>query len=334
MEEVIEKLQETVEVVRAMLHGFDYSKFFTGKPDERLAVLAAAKEFILEQDRKKAKKAGSKEPDAKTRYMNEVGKLTSLFALAVPHEDAVALRDEIAFFQGVRAGFVKLTAGGPGKTAEEMDSAIRQLVSKAVASDRVIDIFAAAGLKKPDISILSDEFLAEIRGMRHRNLALELLRKLLGDEIKARSKKNLIQSRSFAEMLEKAIRQYQNRLLESAQVIEELIELAKRMREAHKRGESLNLSDDEIAFYDALEVNDSAVKVLGDDTLRGIARELVETVRKNTAIDWTLKQSVKANLRRLVRRILNKYGYPPDKQPKAVQTVLEQAELLAKDWAA
>jgi type I restriction enzyme R subunit len=335
VEEVVDKLQETVEVVRAMLHGFDYQKFFTGRPDERLAVLAAAKEFILEQDRKAPKKkAGSKEPDAKTRYMNAVAKLTSLFALAVPHEEALALRDEIAFFQGVRAGFVKLTTGGPGRTGEDVDSAIRQLVSKAVASDQVIDIFAAAGLKKPDISILSDEFLAEIQGMPHRNLALELLQKLLTDEIKARSKKNLIQSRSFAEMLEKAIRQYQNRSLESAQVIEQLIALAKEMREAHKRGEALNLSDDEIAFYDALEVSDSAVKVLGDDTLKMIARELVETVRRNTSIDWTLKESVKANLRRLVRRILNKYGYPPDKQPKAVQTVLEQAELLAKDWAA
>jgi type I restriction enzyme R subunit len=335
VEEVVDKLQETVEVVRAMLHGFDYSRFFTGKPDERLAVLAAAKEFILEQDRKAPKKkAGSKEPDAKTRYMNAVAKLTSLFALAVPHEEALTLRDEIAFFQGVRAGFVKLTTGGPGRAGEDVDSAIRQLVSKAVASDQVIDIFAAAGLKKPDISILSDEFLAEIQGMPHRNLALELLQKLLNDEIKARSKKNLIQSRSFAEMLEKAIRQYQNRSLESAQVIEQLIALAKEMREAHKRGEALNLSDDEIAFYDALEVSDSAVKVLGDDTLKMIARELVETVRRNTSIDWTLKESVKANLRRLVRRILNKYGYPPDKQPKAVQTVLEQAELLAKDWAA
>jgi type I restriction enzyme R subunit len=333
-EEVVEKLRETMEVVRAMLHGFDYSKFFTGKPDQRLAVLAETKEFILQQDRKQPKKGGQKEPDVRTRFMNEVAKLTRLFALAVPHEDALALRDEIAFFQGVRAGFVKLTTGGPGKTAEEMDSAIRQLVSKAVASDQVIDIFAAAGLKKPDIGILSDEFLAEIRGMPHRNLALELLQKLLGDEIRARSKKNLIQSRSFAEMLENAIRQYQNRSLESAQVIEQLIALAKEMREAHKRGESLNLSEDEVAFYDALEVNDSAVKVLGDNTLRAIARELVETVRRNTTIDWTLKESVKANLRRLVRRILNKYGYPPDKQPKAVQTVLEQAELLAKDWAA
>ena len=263
IEEVVEKLRETAEVVRAMLHGFDYKKFFTGKPEERLGVLAGAKEFILEQDRKAPKKPDSKEPDAKTRYMNAVAKLTTLFALCVPHEDALELRDEIAFFQGVRAGFVKLSTGGSGATGGDTDSAIRQLISKAVASEQVIDIFAAAGLKKPDISILSDEFLAEIQGMPHRNLALELLQKLLTDEIKGRAKKNLIQSRSFAAMLEQAIRAYQNRSLESAQVIAQLIALAKEMREAHKRGESLGLSDDEIAFYDALEVNDSAVQVLG-----------------------------------------------------------------------
>lgn len=335
VEKVVEQLQETVEVVRAMLHGFDYTKFFTGPPGERLAVLAGAREFVLEQDRKTPRNPDSKEPDLKTRYMAAVAKLTSLLALAMPHETALDLRDEVAFFQGVRAGFVKLsTGGGAGQPGGDTDSAIRQLISKAVASEQVIDIFAAAGLKKPDISILSDEFLAEVAGTPHRNLALELLQKLLGDEIKGRAKKNLIQSRSFAAMLEQAIRAYQNRSLESAQVIEQLIALARDMREAHKRGDALNLSDDEIAFYDALEVNDSAVQVLGDDKLKLIARELVETVRKNTTIDWTLKESVKANLRRLVRRILNKYGYPPDKQPKAVQTVLEQAELLAKDWAA
>lgn len=334
VEKVVEQLQETVEVVRAMLHGFDYQKFFTGPPGERLAVLAGAREFVLEQDRKTPRKPDSKEPDAKTRYMAAVAKLTSLLALAMPHETALELRDEVAFFQGVRAGFVKLSTGGAGQPGGDTDSAIRQLISKAVASEQVIDIFAAAGLKKPDISILSDEFLAEIRGLPHRNLALELLQKLLGDEIRGRAKKNLIQSRSFAAMLEQAIRAYQNRSLESAQVIEQLIALARDMREAHKRGDSLGMSDDEIAFYDALEVSDSAVRVLGDDKLRLIARELVETVRKNTTIDWTLKEGVKANLRRLVRRILNKYGYPPDMQPKAVQTVLEQAELLAKDWAA
>jgi type I restriction enzyme R subunit len=220
------------------------------------------------------------------------------------------------------------------KTAEDLDVAIRQIVSGAVASDKVVDIFSAAGLKKPDISILSDQFLDEIQGMPHRNLALELLQKLLNDEIKAHTRKNLVQSRSFAERLEEAIKKYQNRSLETAQIIAELIDLAKDMREAHRRGETLKLSEEELAFYDALGVNDSAVKVLGDKTLKDIARELVKTVRENTSIDWTVKESVKANLRRLVKRLLRKHGYPPDKQEQATKTVLEQAELLCKDWAA
>jgi hypothetical protein len=196
----------------------------------------------------------------------------------------------------------------------------------------VIDIFAAAGLKKPDISILSDEFLAEVRGMPQRNLAVELLRKLLAGEIKTRSRRNVVQARSFAEMLERALKKYQNRAIETAQVIEELIELAREMREASARGEQLGLSDDEVAFYDALETNDSAVQVLGDETLRTIARELVSTVRNNLTIDWTVRENVRAHLRVLVKRILRKYGYPPDKQEKATQTVLEQAEVLSGGW--
>jgi type I restriction enzyme, R subunit len=211
---------------------------------------------------------------------------------------------------------------------------VRQLVSKVVSSEGIIDIFAAAGLKKPDISILSDEFLAEVRDLPQRNLALELLRKLLNDEIKTRSKKNLVQARLFSEMLVKSILAYQNRAIETAQIIEELIQLAKEMREAEKRGEDLGLSDDELAFYDALETNDSAVKVLGDDTLRLIAQELVRTVKQNVSIDWTVKETVRARLRVLVRRILRKHGYPPDKQEKATETVLKQAELLCADWAA
>ena len=206
-------------------------------------------------------------------------------------------------------------------------------MSKAIASDEVIDIFTSAGLKKPDISILSDEFLEEIKHMPQRNLALEVLKKLLNDEIKARSRKNLVQSKSFAVMLEQTIRRYQNRTIDAAKVIIELIELAKEMREAHKRGEKLNLSEEELAFYDALETNDSAVKVLGDETLRLIAHELVETLKKNVTIDWTVKKSVKAKLRTLVKRILRKYGYPPDKQEKATQTLLSQAELLCAEWA-
>ena len=207
------------------------------------------------------------------------------------------------------------------------------MILVAVASEEVIDIFKAAGLKKPDISILSDEFLAEIQNMPQKNVAVELLRKLLNDEIKLRSRKNVVLSRSFAEMLERTIRSYQNRAIEIAEVIAELIELAKGIREANKRGEKLNLNEDELAFYDALEVNGTGVKVLGDDTLKDIARELVQSVRENATIDWTLKENVRARLRVMVRRILKKYGYPPDMQEKATQTVLEQAEVIARDWA-
>ncbi len=202
-----------------------------------------------------------------------------------------------------------------------------------VISDGVVDIFKAAGLEKPDISILSDEFLAEVRGMPQRNLAVELLRKLLSGEIRTRRRKNVVQARSFSEMLEQAIRRYQNRAIEAAQVIEELIELAKEMRQASSRGDELGLTEEEVAFYDALETNDSAVKVLGDETLSMIARELVKTVRDNVTIDWTMRENVRAHLRVLVKRILRKYGYPPDKQEKATQTVLEQAELLSYEWA-
>jgi type I restriction enzyme R subunit len=252
--------------------------------------------------------------------------------LAVPDERAIAIREDVAFFQAVRAALVKSTVEGE-RSAEDVDQAIRQILSRAVATDRVIDIFAAAGLKKPEISILSDAFLAEVKGMPQKNLAIELLRKLLNDELKTRMRKNLVQSRSFAEMLERTIRAYQNRTLESAEVIAELIKLAGEMREAQKRGEVLNLSEDEIAFYDALEVNDSAVKVLGDETLKEIARNLVETVRSNVTIDWTVRETVRAKLRVMVKRILRKYGYPPDKQEKATRTVLEQAEMIAADWA-
>jgi type I restriction enzyme, R subunit len=223
---------------------------------------------------------------------------------------------------------------GERKTNEDLDHAIRQIISKAMVSDEVVDIFAAAGLKKPDISILSDEFLAEVRGMPQRNLAVELLQKLLKGEIKVRARRNVVQSRAFSEMLEQALRRYQNRAIETAKVIEELIQLAKDMRHAAQRGEDLGLTGDEVAFYDALETNDSAVKVLGDEALRIIARELVATVRANVTIDWTVRENVRAQLRVLVKRILRKYGYPPDLQEKATQTVLEQAEALSEGWAA
>ena len=223
---------------------------------------------------------------------------------------------------------------GERKTDEELDHAIRQIVSNAMVSEEVVDIFAAAGLKKPDLSILSDEFLAEVRGMPQRNLAVELLHKLLAGEIRTRRRKNLVQARSFAELLEQSVRRYHVRAVETAQVIEELIQLAKHMRQAQARGEELGLTDDEVAFYDALETNDSAVKVLGEPTLKQIARELVAAVRKNVTIDWTMRESVRAQLRVLVKRILRRHGYPPDKQEKATETVLKQAELLGWEVAA
>ena len=319
-EEAVAIMLEKYEVVSAMFHSFDYSRFFTGTPAERISIIPAAIEHILVQ------------PNGKERLLQAVTELSKAFALAVPHEKALEIKDEMGFFQAVRSAIAKNTRV-PGKTQEELDTAIRQIVSKAIASDEVIDIFSAAGLKKPDISILSDEFLAEVQRMPHRNLALELLHKLLSDEIRSRSRKNLIQSRSFAEMLEKTIRRYQNRTIEATQVIMELIELAKQMRDARSRGEKLGLSEDEESFYDALEVNDSAVKVLGDEVLKTLARELVGTVRRNATIDWTVRESARAKLRTMVRRLLRKYGYPPDKQEKATLTVLEQAELLGRDWA-
>jgi type I restriction enzyme R subunit len=289
-------------------------------------LLPLAQEHIL-------KSTKDETPDEKKRrYLQAVSDLSKAFALSVPHDKALEIRDEVGFFQAVRAALAKST-GDKQKSQDQIDAAIRQIISRAVASDKVIDIFEAAGLKKPDISILSDEFLAEVRNMPLKNLAVETLRKLLNNEIKLRQKKFLIQSRSFAEMLEESIRKYQNRAIEAAAVIEELIALAKHMREANKRGEDLKLSDDELAFYDALEVNDSAVKVLGEPTLTTIARELVEAVRNSVTIDWTEREAVRAKIRVMVKRILRKYGYPPDKQEKATKTVLEQAALLCADWA-
>ena len=317
--EAVAVMLEKYEICCAFFHGFDRTAWVGGAPAQRLSLLPAAQEHILSQE------------DGKARLLSAVTELSQAFALSVPHEKAIEIREDVGFFQAVRGALVKSGAPSP-KAEEDLDHAIRQIVSKAIASDEVIDIFTAAGLKKPDISILSDEFLAEVRGLQHKNLAVELLRKLLNGEIKTRLKKNLIQGRSFAEMLERTIRAYQNRAIETAHVIEELIGLAKEMREANRRGEKLELSEEDLAFYDALETNDSAVKILGDETLCAIAKELVRTVRGNVTIDWTVKESVRAKLRVMVKRVLRKYGYPPDKQEKATRTVLEQAELLCDEW--
>ena len=297
--------------------GFGYKSFFGLTPKEKLYFPIQAANYILGLE------------NGKERYINAVTALSKAFAISVPHPYTIDIRDEVGLFQAIKARIVKVTQSGKTKSDEEIETAIKQILSDAVVADEVVDIFDAAGIKKPDISILSDEFLAEVKGMQHKNLALELLKKLLNDEIKTRQKNNLVQSKKFSEMLDSAVRNYQNNLITSAQVIEEMIRLAKEMKEADRRGEDLGLDFREFAFYSALEVNDSAVAVLGNEVLRHIARELVDTVRRNTSIDWTVRENVQAKMRIAVKKILRKHGYPPDLELKATETVIEQAKLLA-----
>ena len=312
---------EKYEICCGLFHGFDWSPWATGNAEDRIRLLPPAQEHILAQK------------DGKERLLGVVTELSKAFVLAVPDKKITEIRDDVAFFQAVRSVLAKPSTTEEAQV-ETTEQAIKQLVSKAVVSEGVVDIFTAAGLEKPDVSILSDEFLAEVQDLPHKNVAVELLERLLNDEIRTRSQKNVVQGRSFASMLERSIHTYQSRTIEAAQVIEELIQIAKEMRQAQERGDDLGLSDEELAFYDALEVKDSAVKVLGDETLRTIAVELVETVRRNVSIDWTMKESARAKIRVMVKRTLLKHGYPPDKREKAAETVLEQAEVLCNDWAA
>jgi len=318
--EAVAIMYEKYEIVASLFHGFDYATFATGTAAQRVNLVITAQEFILEHV-----------TDGKNRLIRTFTDLAKAYALAVARDEALAIRDDVAFFQAVRSGLVKVTARET-QAASDVDHAIRQIVSRAVSSNEVIDIFAAAGLDKPDISVLSEEFLAEVRDLPQRNLAAEALQKLLADEINERGKSNAVQARKFSEMLDASIKKYQNRAITTAQIIEELIALAKHMREEQERGAKLRLDENEIAFYDALEANDSAVAVLGDEKLRLIAQELVRTVKENVTIDWTVKESVRAKLRLAAKRILRKYGYPPDMQDKAVEGVLEQAALFANEW--
>ena len=320
-EQAVAVMLEKYEVVRDLLHRFDYQAILTAEPAKRMSGVAQAMEFVLGLE------------DGKKRYVQAVMALSKAFALAVPHEQAMAIRDEVGLFQEIRAALVKATMSESERTPDEMESAIRQLVSRAVYSSEVVDIFAAAGLDKPDISILSDEFLADVQHLPQRNLAFELLKKLINDEIKTRMKKNVVQARSFSEMLEQSVQKYQNRAIEAAQVIDELIRLAREMREAQSRGQELGLSDDEVAFYDALADNESAKAVMGDDQLRFLAQELVERVKQNVSMDWQVRENARAQIRVLVKRVLRKFGYPPDMQQRATELVLEQAEVLCKDWS-
>ena len=320
-EEAVAKMMEFYEIIVQLFNGFDYKQFFSlPTPEKKFKFLPLAADFIFSLDK------------GADRFIEQTKKLLKAFAISVPHEQAIAIRDEVAFFQSVKARIVKVSEASKVRTDEEVETAIKQIISEAITSDDVIDVFDAAGLKKPNIEILDDRFLQELKNMPLRNLAAELLKKLLKDELKERAKINLVQSKKFSEMLEEAIKRYHNGMIDTVEFLEKvLIPLAKEIKEADKRGEILKLDYRELAFYDALEVNDSAVNILGDETLRNIARELLESVRKNTTIDWTIKESVQATLRRNIRRILRKYGYPPDLQEKAVHTVIEQAKLLADD---
>ncbi len=333
-EEAVAKMLELYEVVVDMFAHFDYRRYFTLEPKVKLDFILDAANYIEELTEEKEGRAIR---NGKERFKENVIRLQKAFGLAVPHEKALEIRDDLALFQAIKARFAKFDEQSKTRSNEEIETAIRQIINDAIISKEVIDVFDAAGIKKPDISILSDEFLAEIRGMTRRNLALELLKRLLNDEITTRKRTNLVQGKKFSDMLADAVKRYQSGLIDSARLIEELIQLAKDIREADKRGEALNLRPDELAFYDALADNPSAEAVLGDKTLKQIAHELVESVRQNTSIDWQLKESLQAKLRVLVKRILRKHKYPPDdpttgEYTVSVTKVLEQAELLADYW--
>ncbi len=319
-------LHEKVEVVRAMFHGFDYTGFFGTKASLRLSALSGGVDHICGLE--------PGDPDAgKKRYLEAMSSLNKAAGICQHHEAARPWRDEIGFFQAVQRNIQKYTLGASGKSSTELNAAIKQIVSGAVSSDGVIDVFGAAGLQRPDISILSDEFLETVKKSEHRNLQLELLKKLINDEIRTQGDRNVVQARKFSEMLERTLLRYQNRTIEAAQVIMELIELAKEMRDAPKRGDALGLTEDELAFYDALADHGDVKNLMGDKVLAAIAHDLVETIRRSVTIDWTQKEAVRADMRRKVKRLLRKHGYPPDKRDEAVVTVIQQAERVAKNWS-
>jgi len=269
--------------------------------------------------------------NGRKRFIDEVTGLSRAFSIAIPHEQALDVKDEVSFFQAVKSRLAKFDSTGSGKSDEEIETAIRQVIDKALVTEKVIDVFDAAGIKKPDISILSEDFLLEVKNMEHKNLAMEVLKKLLNDEIKSRIRKNLVQGKTLMEMLENSIKRYHNKILTAAQVIEELIELSKEIKKMDKEPEEMGLSDFEYAFYTAIANNNSALEVMGTDKLRELAVVLYQKVKENASIDWTIKESVKAKLKVIVKRILRQYGYPPDMQMLATETVLKQAELIAEE---
>jgi type I restriction enzyme R subunit len=318
-EQAVQLMLEKLEVVSQLFHGFEYENYFEANTSKKLSQILSAEEHILGLE------------DGKRRFINEVTALSKAFAIAIPHDQAMDVKDEVSFFQAVKARLAKFDGTGSGRTNEEIETTIRQIIDKALVSEKVIDVFDAAGIKKPDISILSEEFLLELKGMEHKNVALEVLKKLLNDEIKARAKKNLVTSRTLMEMLENSIKKYHNKILTAAEVIEELINLSKDIVQMDNEAKAMGLTDFEYAFYTAVANNDSARELMQQDKLRELAVVLTETIRQNASIDWTIKESVKAKLKVAVKRILRKYGYPPDMQILATETVLKQAELIANE---
>jgi type I restriction enzyme R subunit len=318
-EQAVHLMLEKMEVVSQMFHTFSYDEFFEAETSHKLSLILAAEEHILGLE------------EGMKRFVNEVTALSRAFAIAIPHDQAMDVKDEVSFFQAVKARLAKFDGTGSGKTDEEIETTIRQVIDKALVSEQVIDVFDAAGIKKPDISILSEEFLLELKGMEHKNIALEVLKKLLNDEIKSRLKKNLVKGKSLMEMLENAIKKYQAKILSAAEVIDELIHLSKEIVNMDSEAKHLGLTDFEYAFYTAVSNNESARELMAQDKLRELAVVLTETIRQNASIDWTIKESVKAKLKVAVKRILRKYGYPPDMQLLATETVLKQAELIANE---
>ncbi len=331
-EQAVELMLEKLEVVSQMFNespssggvsegegGFPYEDYFEAETAKKLSMILSAEEHILSLE------------DGKKRYINEVTALSKSFAIAIPHEQAMDVKDEVAFFQAVKARLAKFDGTGEGKTDEEIETTIRQVIDQALVSEQVIDVFDAAGIKKPDISILSEDFLLELKGMEHKNVALEVLKKLLNDEIKSRSKKNLVKSKSLMEMLENSIKKYHNKILTAAEVMDELIKLSKEIVEMDSEAKTLGLTDFEYAFYTAVADNESARDLMEKDKLRELAVILTERVKANTSIDWTIKESVKAKLKVIIKRTLRQFGYPPDMQKLATETVLKQAELIANE---
>jgi len=320
-EQAVQLMLEKIEVVSAMFFGFAYEDYFVADTSQKLSLILAAEDHILGLD------------DGKKRYINVVTALSQAFAIAIPHEQAMDAKDEVAFFQAVKARLAKFDNTGSGKTNEDIETTLRQVIDKALVSEQVIDVFDAAGIKKPDISILSEEFLLELKGMEHKNIALEVLKKLLNDELKVRAKKNLVQSKSLMDMLENAIKKYQNKILTAAEVMDELIRISKEIVESDNEAKKLGLTDFEYAFYTAVASNDSARELMQHDQLRELAVVLTQKVRESASIDWMIKENVRAKLKVIVKRLLRQYGYPPDMQLLATETVLKQAEMIANELA-